>query len=120
MKLCHVTISVKDMEESLRFYRDTLGLSVKRRFPAGPGSEIAFLEGGGAEIELIYNQGRTDISIGQDISLGFEVASVSETLESLRQKGVATGEVASPSPQVRFFFVSDPNGLKVQLVEYVK
>lgn len=119
MKLCHVTISVRNMEESLRFYRDIVGLSLKRRFSAGPYCEIAFLGNDGTEIELISNQANTDIFIGQDISLGFEVASVQETIGFLQQNDITAGEVLQPNPQVKFFFVIDPNGVKVQFIESV-
>lgn len=117
MKFCHVTISVRNLEESLKFYRDIVGLSVNRRFPAGPNTEIVFLGNGETEIELICDQAHMDILIGQDISLGFEVASVQETMEFLRQKGIVPGEVLQPNPHTKFFFVSDPDGVKIQFIE---
>lgn len=120
MKFCHVTISVKNAEESLKFYRDVIGLPLKRRFSAGPGVEIIFLGDGETEIELIYDQAHTDLSIGYDISLGFEVESIQETIYLLRQNGIATGDVIQPNPQMKFIFATDPNGLKVQFVEYIK
>ena len=36
MKFCWVTITVKNMEESLRFYQEIVGLTIDRRFQAGP------------------------------------------------------------------------------------
>ena len=41
MKFCWCTIMVKNMEESLKFYTEILGLDVDKRFQAGPGLEIA-------------------------------------------------------------------------------
>ncbi len=46
MKFCWCTITVKDMEESLKFYQEVVGLKLNRRFEAGPGVEIAFLGDG--------------------------------------------------------------------------
>lgn len=43
MKFCWCTIKVKNMEESLKFYKEIVGLSVSRSFKAGPGMEISFL-----------------------------------------------------------------------------
>ncbi|MDR1621820.1 MAG: VOC family protein [Synergistaceae bacterium] len=118
MRFGHVTVFVKNLEESLRFYHELVGLPVKRRFSPRPGTEIAFLGNGETEIELIDNHAQGDVFMGQGISLGFEVTSLQETLDFLRQKGIAAGEVSQPNPQVKFFFVSDPNGLKIQFVEY--
>ena len=120
MKFCHVTMYVKNLEESLHFYSDIIGLPVKRRFSPAPNMDIVFLGDGEIEIELIDNQAQADVSIGSDISLGFEVQSVQETQEFLRQNGITPGEIQQPSPQVKFFFVSDPNGVNIQLCENEK
>ena len=117
MKFVHVTITVKNMEESMLFYRDILGLPVKRQFSPMPGTEIVFLGNDGeTEIELIRNQARTDIAVGRDISLGFSVESVEKTMESLRQRGIETSELFGPAPGVSFFYVSDPNGVNIQFI----
>ena len=120
MKLCHVSISVRSLEESLQFYQDMIGLPVKSRSFVRHGLEIAFLGNSETEIELICNQDHTNVFVGPDISLGFAVASVQETMNFLRQKGIATGEVSQPNPRTKFFFVSDPNGVKIQFIERVK
>jgi len=118
MKFSHVTISVKDLNESLEFYQNVVGLQVNRRFSAGE-SELVFLGNGETEIELIYNRSQTDVFFGQHISLGFEVASLREMISCLEQKGIPTGEILQPNPQVTFFFTSDPNGVRIQFVEYL-
>lgn len=46
MKFCGCTITVKDLEEVLNFYQEIVGLSLNRRFAAGPGREVAFLGAG--------------------------------------------------------------------------
>jgi len=109
---------VKDMEESLQFYQELVGLNVNKRFEAGPGMEIAFLGKGETQVELICNKEVKEINIGQSISLGFEVNSLDEMIEIVKDRGI---EVHSgpfqPNPNVRFFYILDPNGLKVQFVE---
>jgi len=67
-----------------------VGLKLQRRFEAGPEREIAFLAAaaGETEVELIADQGKEDIEVGQDISLGFEIESVSEKMKFLQEKGV--------------------------------
>ncbi len=118
MKFCWTTLSVKNMEESLRFYEEIVGLSLNKRFIAGPGMEIAFLGDGDTKIELIYNQDKSDVEVGPDISWGFEVKSVDEMIDYLKDKGVEleSGPI-QPNPHTKFFFIKDPNGLMIQFVE---
>jgi lactoylglutathione lyase len=106
------------MEETLKFYKEIVGLKENRRFPAGPGVEIAFLGEGDTLIELICNEQKKEISMGTEISLGFEIDSVEDKMASLKEKGIAihSGPM-SPNPHTKFFFVLDPNGLKIQFVE---
>ena len=118
MKFVYATISVKNLDKSLTFYRDLIGLPENRRFKAGPDTEIVFLGSGETEVELIYNTKQNAVSFGRDISLGFETSSLDETLKLMKENNVETGEVFSPAPGVRMFFVSDPNGLRIQFVEY--
>jgi len=120
MKLNHITISVKDMEESIKFYRDVIGLTVKSRFSPSAGVKIAFLGDSGSDVELIYRQSQTGITIGEDISLGFEVQSMGEIMDVLRQKGFSASEIYQPVPQIKYFFTADPNGVRIQFFENVK
>jgi lactoylglutathione lyase len=118
MKFCWCTIMVNDLEESLKFYQEIVGLSLNRRFAAGPGMEIAFLGAGGTEVELIYDTGHKAPGNIEGISLGFEVNSVDEQIKFIEEKGltVESGPF-QPNPRVKFFFVKDPNGVNIQFVE---
>ena len=40
MKFCWCTIGVKDMDASVKFYQEIVGLHISRRFAAGPGLEM--------------------------------------------------------------------------------
>ncbi len=118
MKFCWSTLVVKDLDESLKFYKEILGLKENRRFNSGPGIEIAFLGEGETQIELMTSPQPREINMGTDISLGFEIDSVDEKIAELKAKGI---EIHSgpfqPAPYIKFFYVMDPNGLKIQLVE---
>ena len=119
LKFCHVTLAVKDMETSLRFYQDVAGLAIKRRFPAGPDMEITFLGNGETEVELICNKANSYTGqVGNGVSLGFVTPSLEDTIALLREKGYETdGVIESPSPNVRYFFAYDPDGYRVQFVQ---
>jgi lactoylglutathione lyase len=118
MKFCWTTIIVKDMEASLKFYKEIVGLKENRRYNAGPGVQIVFLGDGETEIELMTPAQPRELSYGADISLGFEVASVDEMMADLKEKNIAIlSGPFSPNPHVKFFYVQDPNGLKIQFVE---
>jgi len=95
-KFLWATINVRDMEESLRFYQEVVGLTIDRRYQARPGVEITFLGKGETKIELIKNDEIKDINIGENISLGFEVDSVDDMMEFVRLRA-SQFTVAPPS-----------------------
>ncbi len=117
MKFCWSTLMVKKMEESLSFYTDVLGLEIASRFNALPGLELAFLNAGDVQIELVCNADSQDAVVGDAISLGFEVPSLDEALEMINDKGIPIHSGPFIHPTVKFFFIQDPNGLKIQLKE---
>ena len=121
MKFCWTTISVKDMGESLKFYQDVIGLPISRRMKPGPDMDIVFLGSGETMVELIYNAKTGNINFGKDISLGFEVESLEKILESLKSKNIPVESGPfQPNPSIKFLYVIDPNGLKIQFVENIK
>lgn len=115
------TLKVKNLDESVRFYTEVIGLTLNRRFSPGPEDEIAFLGDGqsATEIELIYNKNDTEVAVGEDISWGFVVDSLDDTMAFLKEKGVAIHSGPfSPAPFIRFIYILDPNGFKLQLAEH--
>jgi lactoylglutathione lyase len=117
MKISWITVPVKNMEDALKFYTEIVGLPVNRRFQAGPGIEIAFLGKRETELELICDKNKAPESKG-DLSIGFEVNSVDEKLKFLETKNIPLHSGPfQPNPKIRFFFVTDPDGLKVQFFE---
>ena len=113
MRFNYVTITVKDMDASIRFYQDVIKLPLNRRFMSGSGAEIAFLGNGDTELELIT--GKVNDKLGVGVSLGFEVESLEDTIALLREKGYETdGVIISPAPDVSFFYGKDPDGYSIQ------
>lgn len=121
MRMCWCTVLVKDLEKSLGFYQEVLGLKVQRRYTTPENLEIVFLSDGAmSEVELICNP-HVPAYEGHGVSLGFIVDSLSEQIEKCRVLGIdiikGPIEVAGG---VKFFYVLDPDGLEIQLVEMGK
>ena len=123
MQFCHVTLAVKDLDASLRFYQDIVKLNLNKRLSVGADIEIALL-GDAAEIELIcgsmgiYRDGERK---GNGISIGFLTESLEGTIALLREKGYETdGNILSPNPSTSFFFAKDPDGYTVQFMKRTK
>jgi lactoylglutathione lyase len=118
MSFCWVTVNVKDMDESIGFYKNVVGLSVERTLQPNPATRIAFLGSGETKLELIHNPENGAPAFGRDISMGFEVESMESIMQVLDAAGVKVESGPfQPGPAFRFLFVLDPNGARVQLVE---
>lgn len=115
MKLCWTTLLVKNMEESLKFYTEVIGLEVASRYNAMPGVELAFLGKGETQIELVCNAESANAVVGDAVSYGFDVPSLDEALAMVKEKGIPIHSGPVEHPTVKFFFIKDPNGLKIQL-----
>ena len=114
MNYVWTTIHTDDLETSILFYKDVVGLPVVRRFKTDDG-EIAFLGKEGATLIELIQTSTPAPKVGQGISLGFAVESLEETLTMFAEIGV---EIESgpfqPNENIRFFYVLDPNGVRVQ------
>lgn len=119
MKNLWTTIMVKDMEESIAFYTDVLGLSVDDRYKPAEHMEIVFLGEGETKFEMICNKQLQEIVFTDHVSTGFQIDSVDEKIKYLTDKGISVSSGPfEPSPRIKFFYIKDPNGYKIQLVEF--
>ena len=120
MKFLHVTLYVSNLEASLAFYRDIVGLELHRRITVAPGLELAFLgEGeGGTEVELICDPHKEKPRLAGDVSIGFAAGCVDTLRARLLEQGMpGVGEMISVGPATKFFFVPDPDGMPVQFMQ---
>lgn len=118
MKFLWTTINVSDMDSSLEFYRNILGLPLNRRFSPAPGMDIAFLGEGETQVELICNSSADSPIHSLSVAMGFKTDSVELKIEELQSKGISLHEGPyQPSPGIRFFYILDPDGVKIQFVE---
>ncbi len=120
MKYLWTTIYVKDMEESIAFYTNLVGLQVLKRFPAGPGMEIAFMGNGIANetlVELLADSNNSTVNYSEFISVGFAVDSVDTMLDTVKGENIPVHSGPFETPGFKFFCIKDPNGLNVQFFQ---
>lgn len=125
MRVLHTMIRVGDLDRSLGFYCDVLGMNLIRRkdYPSGEFT-LAFVgygtEADGSVIELTYNWGTTHYDLGSGfghIALG--VSDIYTTCTEIQQKGGKV--VRAPGPMKHgstvIAFVEDPDGYKIELIQ---
>ena len=125
-RMLHTMLRVRDLEQSVSFYTETLGMKLLRRkdFPQGKFT-LAFVGYGPEEsdtvLELTHNWEQDDAyDLGNGyghIALG--VPYIAATCESLRDAGANI--VREPGPMKHgttiIAFVEDPDGYKIELIE---
>lgn len=118
MKLHHLALRVKNLDESIHFYQTLTGLRVRTRMEAAPG-QIAYLQNaqGDTELELIDMPQGQDYQ-GEGLFLCFSTDKLDEAHACAVQHGMNPSDIRQPEPDARYFYVYDPNGLSVQLREY--
>ena len=108
------------MDESISFYSNLLGLQLSKRFPAGPGIEIAFM-GNGIDnetfVELLADSNNSSVNYSEFISIGFAVDSVDAMLDTVKGKNIPVHNGPVETPGSKFFTIKDPNGLNVQFFQ---
>lgn len=118
MKFLWVTIHVSDMEKSLGFYQDVVGLKLNRRVSPTPGRDLAFLGEGTTQVELIHDQESQTHPQSSSLSLGFQVESLAGFQERLKTLSLTVHSGPfKPVPHLSYLYVLDPDGVKVQFVE---
>ena len=117
MHYLHTTLSVTDLEASAAFLENWAGLKVIRRFALGD-AHFAFLSDGEGEtaLELIQSPGHPAIRY-DGLSLGFAAADLDGERARAEAAGLNPSPIREPAPGVRFFFLSGPDGLAVQLMQ---
>lgn len=119
MKYLHAMVRVRDLEDSMKFYRDALGLIETRRkdYPQGRFTLVylAAPENPDSEVELTYNYDDEDYGSARNFGhLAFAVNNIYETCEQLRQHGVV---INRPPRDGRMAFVRSPDNISIELLQ---
>jgi len=120
-KLLHTRMRVSDLEETIKFYTEVLGLKVVERHQSPRGSKLAFLEvpGSDEQIELCSFPSSGSVQVQEDlVHLAFQVENLDETIADLKTKGVEiTDGPTVTSSGNRFAFIDAPDRYEVELIE---
>jgi len=123
-KLIHAMIRVLDLDRSIRFYGDAFGLDVADRFDF-EGFTLVYLRNDEAdfEVELTHNHGQTE-PYTHGTGYG-HLAVVVDDLDAAHERFARLGLEPQPIKEfhrdgalmARFFFVADPDGYKIEVLE---
>ena len=123
-KLLHTRYRVNDLERTVKFYRDILGLAEVKRHKSPRGSELVFLQAHGSEelIEICFLPNAESVKCQADLThLAFEVDSLAEFEKHLAKHGLKY----SDGPTMRengggFAFIDAPEGYEIELIQISK
>ena len=124
MKFLHTMVRVTDLNASITFYTEVLGLVLQRRtdYPEGKFT-LAFLGSGGqseAFLELTHNWGVSSYELGNAFGhIAFGVADVFSSCERVTRAGGKVTRQPGPMKHGKtvIAFVEDPDGYKIELIE---
>jgi len=123
-KLLHTRYRLNDLEKSVKFYKEVLGLAEIRRHKSPRGSELVFMKAPESEelIELCYFPASGPVQVQPDLThLAFEVDSLEafgKHLESLGLK-YSDGPIVKPDWS-GFAFIDAPEGYEIEIMQRSK
>jgi lactoylglutathione lyase len=123
-KLLHTRYRVNDLERTVKFYKEVLGLEEVRRHKSPRGSELAFMKAPASEelIELCYFPASGPVQVQPDLThLAFEVDSLEEFGKRLQSLGVKYSDGPHIKPDGGgIAFIDAPEGYEIELIQMAK
>jgi lactoylglutathione lyase len=123
-RLLHTRYRVNDLEKTVSFYRDVLGLKEISRHTSGRGSTLVFFEvsPGAEQIEICHYPASGPVQVQSDLThLAFEVDDLNAFAKAAEAKGypLSDGPHATGSGS-RIAFIDGPEGYEFELIEKKK
>jgi len=120
-KLLHTRYRVADLEKTVAFYRDVMGLEEVSRGVSGRGSKLVFLKAPGSEelIEICQFDASGPVIVGPDLThLAFEVTD----LDAFARHAASKGYPLSDGPHRHgnggaIAFIDAPEGYEIELIQ---
>jgi lactoylglutathione lyase len=124
-RILHTRMRVNDLERTVAFYRDVLGLEETGRHKSPRGSELVFLKApeSDEELEICYFPDSGPVEVPPDlVHVAFEVENLDEFGKKLAEKGVkfSDGPTQSKSTGSIFAFLDAPEGYEIELIQRAK
>jgi lactoylglutathione lyase len=120
-KLLHTRYRVNDLERTVKFYRDILGLEEVKRHKSPRGSELVFLKAPESEelIEICHFPGSEPVNCQADLThLAFSVDSLAEFEKHLAKHGLKYSDGPTTSSSgTTFAFIDAPEGYEIELIQ---
>ena len=119
MRFLHTMVRVTDLDASIDFYCDKLGLELLNRYDVEAGRfTLVFLAAPGnelAQVELTHNWDPEEYSGGRNFGhLAYEVEDIYETCQALMDKGVT---INRPPRDGHMAFVRSPDQISIELLQ---
>ena len=123
-KLLHTRMRVNDIEKTVKFYKDILGLEEVGRHKSPRGSELVFVKAPESEetLEICYYPSSGPVQCQPDlVHIAFEVDDMDKFATHLKSKGItfSDGPTRSGSGS-SFAFIDAPEGYEVELIQRAK
>lgn len=113
----HFNFNVLDLEKSLKFYEEALGLKPMREKNASDGSfRLVYLGDGHSDftLELTYLTERTEpYNLGE---CEFHLAFQTDNYDSIHKTHEEMGIICYENPEMGIYFISDPDGYWIEIV----
>jgi lactoylglutathione lyase len=119
MELLHTMIRVKNLEATLDFYTNFIGLNEIRRKAIGDEATLVWLadEKNAYQIELTHNHDQSDYDLGDQFGhLAFGVADLEAVVKDVEERGWWYRR-SRPELKTKYIFVKDPNGYDVEIIQ---
>jgi lactoylglutathione lyase len=126
MRLLHTMLRVGNLERSIKFYTEVLGMKLLRTTDRPDQKySLAFVgydsEDKTAVLELTYNYGTEKYDLGSAFGhIALEFPDVAKACEAVRSKGGTVTRAAGPvkGGTTVIAFVQDPDGYKIEFIEH--
>jgi len=122
-RLLHTRMRVNDIERTVKFYEQALGLTVSRRHTSPRGAQLVFLAtpNSAEEIELCQLPNSPAVAVQPDLMhLAFEVDDLEGFAAGLKAKGFALSDGPTKSGSGMIAFIDAPEGYEVELIQRAK
>ncbi len=119
MRYAHTMIRVRDLDASIAFYRDVLGMTETRRKEIGGEATLVFLEDdtGDKIVELTHNKDGREYTLGNQFGhLAFTTADLEKLVKEVEHRGLSYRR-SRPELNSSYIFIKDPDGYDIEILQ---